>query len=291
VAVGLATGGSPLVDAACDGRLVLRDGGAVPAPALDEVSGVVESRARAGVLWVHNDSGNAARVFAIGLDGRTLGTFTLASVNARDWEDIAAGPGPVAGRRYLYIGDIGDNARSRETISVLRLREPAVDPGTAPVTRSVAAVDRLVLRYPDGPHDAETLLVDPRSGALFVMTKQLDGRSGVFRAPGGLRDGSRTTLRRVATLRLGFGVLVTGGDVSRSGAVIALRAYGAVLLYERPMGKPLWAAFRGRRCTGIAPPELQGEAIALRTSGRAYVTIGEGEHPRVYRVEIRPASG
>jgi hypothetical protein len=290
MAVGLAAGGPPplpaLVDAACDGRLVLREGPRLGSAQLDEVSGVVESRMRPGVLWLHNDSGDTARLFAVGLDGRTLGRFTLAGIDARDWEDVAAGPGPVAGRRYLYVGDIGDNARTRDSISVLRFREPVVDPAGPPTTRRVTAVDELVLRYPDGPHDAEALLVDPRSGVLLIVTKQLDGRAGVFRAPPGLADGSQTVLRRVATLRLGFGVLVTGGDVSRSGSVVALRAYTSVLLYARPAGKPLAAAFRGRRCTGIGPPETQGEAIALRTGGRGYATVGEGQRPRIYRVEI-----
>ena len=145
------------------------------------------------------------------------------------------------------------------------------------------------MRYPDGAHDAEALLVDPRSGDLVVVTKELDGRARVYRAPGRLAAGSETTLRRVATLRLGLAVLVTGGDVSRSGSVVALRTYGSVLLFARPAGKPLWAAFAGRRCRGIAPPELQGEAIAVSSGGRSYVTVGEGERPRIYRVVIRRA--
>ena len=290
-AVGLSAGGPPvppLVDAACDERLVLHRGSALASAELDEVSGVVESRSRRGVLWMHNDSGDTARLFAVGPNGRTLGRFTLAGVEALDWEDIAAGPGPDAGRRYLYVGDIGDNDRDRRTISILRLPEPVVEPAAVPVSRAVA-VDRLVLRYPDGAHDAEALLVDPRSGDLVVVTKELDGRARVYRAPGRLAAGSETTLRRVATLRLGLAVLVTGGDVSRSGSVVALRTYGSVLLFARPAGKPLWGAFAGRRCRGIAPPELQGEAIAVSSGGRSYVTVGEGERPRIYRVVIRRA--
>jgi hypothetical protein len=280
----------PLVDAACDGRLVLRQGGTVSSGELEEVSGVVESRRRAGVLWVHNDSGDTPRLFAIGLDGRTLGVFELDGVAAVDWEDIAAGPGPVQGRRYLYVADIGDNDRQRATVSVVRLAEPLVDPespSAEPVL--VRGADELVLRYPDGPHNAEALLVDPRSGELVVVTKELSGTAEVFRAPAGLIAGSDTMLRRVGSINLGLGSLVTGGDVSPSGNMVALRTYGAVFLYARPKGKPLWAAFRARRCRGIAPPEAQGEAIALRTSGRAYVTIAEGEHPTVHRVQIRSA--
>ena len=275
-----------LLDAACDERLVLRQGGTVASAELNEISGVVESRSRTGVLWVHNDSGDTARIFAIGLNGRTLGIFSLAGIQARDWEDIAAGPGP--GGSSLYVSDIGDNDEERQTVTVLRLREPAVDPQTSsPVTSTITIVDELTLRYPGGPHNAEALIVDPRSGELVIVTKEPDGRALVFRAPAGLADGSETLLRRVALLSLGFGTLVTGADVTRSGSVVTLRTYGSVLLYARPAGKPLWAAFRTKPCSGLAPPERQGEAIALRTGGRAYVTIGEGEHPRVYRVEIR----
>jgi hypothetical protein len=287
IAAGLAAATPPLVDAACDGRLVLRSGGALRAAELDEVSGIVESRRRAGVFWIHNDSGGGARLYAVGLDGRRLATFGLAGVEARDWEDIAAGPGPVAGGRYLYVGDIGDNARRRRTISVLRLREPAVDPAAAPAAGTIRDVDELVLRYPDRAHDAEALLVDPRSGDLLVVTKEVDGRAAVFRASGRLAAGSETVLRRVATLSLGLATLVTGGDVSRSGAVVALRTYGSVLLYLRPAGRPVWAAFRRRPCRGLAPPETQGEAIALRTGGRSYVTVGEGVRPPVHRVGTR----
>jgi hypothetical protein len=288
ITAGLTAATPPLVDAACDGRLVLRSGGVLRPAELDEVSGIVESRRRAGVFWIHNDSGDAARLYAVGLSGRKLATFRLAGVEARDWEDVAAGPGPVAGARYLYVGDIGDNDLVRDTISVLRVREPAVDPASASITGTIDGVAELVLRYPDRAHDAEALLVDPRSGDLLVITKELDGRAAVFRAPGRLAAGSESVLRRVATLRLGLAALVTGGDVSGSGDLVALRTYGSVLLFARPAGKPVWAAFRSRRCRGIAPPETQGEAIALRTGGRSYVTVGEGEHPPVYRVGIRP---
>ena len=39
--------------------------GTVAHGSLDEISGLVVSRQNAGVLWVHNDSGDSARVFAM----------------------------------------------------------------------------------------------------------------------------------------------------------------------------------------------------------------------------------
>src|SRR5262249_7387635 len=103
------------------------EAGTVDSDAIFEASGLVASRAHSGVWWVHNDSGDSARVFAISSEGALLGTFQLAGASAQDWEDIALGPGPKSGVDYLYLGDIGDNGEARENIVVWRLEEPAVE--------------------------------------------------------------------------------------------------------------------------------------------------------------------
>ena len=73
-----------------------------------EASGMAPSAIDAEVVWLHNDSGDTARVFGVTLDGDLVATVTLAGVVAWDWEDMAAGP--CGDQRCLYIGDIGDNA-------------------------------------------------------------------------------------------------------------------------------------------------------------------------------------
>ena len=85
-----------VLDAVCQGTLVASTPGTVASAAVDELSGISASRRTDGVWWVHNDSGDSARVFAVGTDGRDLGEFDLAGTAAVDWEDIAVGPGPVA---------------------------------------------------------------------------------------------------------------------------------------------------------------------------------------------------
>ena len=138
-------------------------------PLIREVSGMVLSRKNSGVLWVHNDSGDSARVYALTLDGRLIATFILVGVDAIDWEDIAIGPGPEPGLDYIYVADIGDNGFSREEIEIYRFPEPLVDKGTQSVL--VDRVERIVLSYPDQAHDAETLLVDPVDGGIYIITK------------------------------------------------------------------------------------------------------------------------
>ena len=62
-------------------------------PELDELSGAATSRIHVG-LWAHNDKGDDARIFGVGLDGSDAGVWELTGVEATDGEDIAVGPGP-----------------------------------------------------------------------------------------------------------------------------------------------------------------------------------------------------
>jgi hypothetical protein len=283
----------PVLDAACNSTLVASTTGTVASDAIDEASGIAASRRVDGVWWVHNDSGDTARVFAIDGTGATLGEYALSGATAVDWEDIAAGPGPTAGVSYLYVGDIGDNTQSRASVQVYRVPEPLVSP-KAPVTtpQTLTGVATLNLRYPDGAHDAEALLVDPVTGQLFVITKDLAGGvAQVFQAPANLAAGSTTTLTQVATFTLGALQGVTAADVTPAGDVVALRTYFGVRLYPRPAGTSLGDAFSQTPCTGAAAPfgsassasEPQGEAIGFTRDGRGYMTLSEGAHVPLHR--------
>jgi hypothetical protein len=280
----------PVYGAACAHSLLASIPGAVASSEIDEASGIAASRRTDGVWWVDNDSGDSARLFAVGDDGRDLGEFDLAGASAVDWEAVAVGPGPQPGVSYLYAGDIGDNGGTRTAIQVYRVPEPAV--AGAPGVHTLTGVETLALVYPDGPHDAEALFVDPRFGSLFVVTKDLVGGVGhVFSAPAGLAAGSTTTLTPVATVSLGPGQGVTGADITPRGDVIALRTYLGVHLYERGDGASVAAALSATPCDGAAPPfgggtsasEPQGEAIGFTRDGRGYVTVSEGAHQSLHR--------
>jgi hypothetical protein len=273
-------------DAACAGTLVASTPGNIASNAITELSGLVASRRSDGVWWGNNDSGDSARVFAFGDDGRDLGTYELSGATAVDWEDIAAGPGPTAGTNYLYAADIGDNARARTSVRVYRVAEPAVDPNaSAPAAQTLTGVETLTLTYPDGAHDAEAFVVDPTSRALYIVTKESSGTAIVFRAPPDPAAGSTTTLTQVATVPLGagFGSLVTGADVTPAGDVVGLRTYTKVMLYRRATGGSLESAFTASTCAGKSATEAQGESIGFTRSGRGYVTASEGGHPALHQ--------
>src|SRR6185436_19838271 len=136
-----------------------------------------------GVLWTHNDSGYPGTVFALSTNGSLLVAYSIPNTFSGNFEDISFGPGPNPEQQYIYLGDIGDDSLSRSTIRVMRFAEPAVYAysGDAPRFLTVPSAQEITLAYPDGPFDAEALLVDPLTGDLFIATK-LDDSSRIYRA-------------------------------------------------------------------------------------------------------------
>ena len=287
--------------ALCDLSIPDATPGAVASPDLIEISGLAASRAQ-DVLWAHNDSGDTARVFAVGLDGAALATYTLNGAEAVDWEDMAVGPGPDASATYLYLGDIGDNAAARPQVVVYRVPEPEVSPAASSLT---VDADAIALTYPDGPHDAETLLVDPVTGDLFIVTKDITGGpSGLYRASAASLGAPPVTLERVATIDFaaltpqqtipagapplpsGLPKVPTGGDISPDGSRIAVRTYGTVWVWQRSSGSSVADAFAAAPCEGPSALEPQGEAIAFLPNSAGYVTASEGANPPLH--QFRP---
>lgn len=275
-AAGLATqtaGAMPVVAAAPVQIATLAD------RAVRESSGVVASRRDAGIFWTHNDSGDGPLVYAFDREGRARGTWRVAGAQARDWEDIAAGPGPERGQTYLYAGDIGDNGREREFIVVYRFAEPQVAPYSADAARpqETAPAEAIRLKYPDGARNAEALLVHPRTGDLYVVTKAAQS-AGVYKLAAPFAAGEVHTLAHVASLRGPdfFGALVTGGDISPDGTRVALCDYAQGYELTLPEGArgfdEVWTQKPSAVPLGL---RMQGEAVCYRLDGAALLATSE----------------
>ena len=261
------------------GPLRARITGRVADASANELSGLVRSRSQPDLLWSHDDSGAGPVLFGLLADGRVVARPTITGAQAVDWEDIAVGPAPD-GRPLLYVGDIGDNASRRPSIDVYRVTEPRV--GAA----ATAPAARLQLRYPDGAHDAEALLIDPLRGGLVIVTKALGG-GRAYAAPARLPAGSQTTLRRGPAIALS---LVTAGDVSADGRIVVLRGYDRLAVWIRRGREPLTTTLRRAPC--LSPTSLaaegQGEAIALDRRGANFATVAEGSPAVLRRYTVAP---
>ena len=136
----------------------LDDVGQVSESELTEASGLAASRHHADVLWTHNDSGDRARLFALDHSATTLAELTITGPPPIDWEDISVTESAI------WIGDIGDNNLERTSISVWRIEEPSELTHTGSLGSS-----QLTLTYPDGPRDAEALVVFDEN--IWIFTK------------------------------------------------------------------------------------------------------------------------
>lgn len=187
-----------------------------------------------------------------------------------DVEDLALAPDGA-----LWLADSGDNDRVRDTVALHR-----VEPGGG------AALYRLM--FPDGPHDAEALLLD-RAGVPHLVTKEVLGGAGVYRPAGPLTEPGPTPLERVGTVILGptdtpggplgrtGSTVVTGGAVSADGTIVALRTYTDAYLWFAPDGDVV-AALGHDPVRVPLPGEPQGEAVALAPGG-ALLSASEGGAP------------
>ena len=235
-----------------------------------EASGLAASRRNRGVLWTHNDSGARDQLYALSTDGRHLGAYHATGAGWRDWEDMALGPGPSPGVDYLYVGDIGDNFASQELKRVYRVPEPQVDTTQTPVTVYLGGVETIIFRYPDGPRNAETLMIDNRTGDIYVVTKGAE--ADVYCLPYPQSTVDTVAAERVGTLPIAS---VTAGDISACGSEILLKTYTSIYYWPRGREESIWEALTRNRRSVPYWPEPQGEALAWAVDGSGFYTLSE----------------
>jgi len=252
-------------------------------PAIDEASGIAVSRQNSDYIWTHNDSGDMNRIFLIRKDGTWMGAFRLLGAGNRDWEDMAMGPGPIEGENYLYIGEIGDNLGRYPIKYIYRLPEPDINLADSTVQWvDVANVDRIPFVYPDSiMMDAETLLVDPLTKDIYIITKR-EFPVTVYKLPFPHSKVDTTVAIIYGTLPF---TTATAGDISADGKEIIVKTYDKVFLWTRNEGETIGDAFMRQPLRVPYTPEMQGEAISFPQDGSGYYTLSEsrgGITPVVY---------
>ncbi|WP_020533567.1 hypothetical protein [Flexithrix dorotheae] len=248
--------------------------GNIPTPELEEISGIVASSHHEGHLWCINDSGNPANLFLIDNKGKLKGSIDFPDLKNRDWEDIAIGPGSENGKNYIYIGDIGDNEGKYEYISVYRFEEPEMNLSETPFSKTIGKIEEIKIRYPDQARDAETLLVDPFSKDLFIISKR-DLNVIVFKLSYPFSFFEINTLEKIGILKF---PLATGGDISNDGHEILIRNYTDVYYWSREKGTSLEEALLtpGYRIENFnSDLEPQGEAICFGSDSKGFYSCSE----------------
>ncbi len=259
-------------------------------PEMDEISGIASSHTNKNILYVHNDSGDTSRFFAISPNGQLKETFYFKAdpknpaANVIDCEDIAVGPGTEKGKSYIYLGDIGDNHKARQSINVYRFLEPVIDGNKSKATLKPNIIH---LKYPDGAHDAETLMVDPAERLLYIVTKREDS-VGVYTAPLNASFTSTILLQKRCKIHFkGLPLLkwITAGDIAADGSKILLKSYQKVYYWKRLPGIPVWKTLQQNPAELPYTAEKQGEAIGFTPDGKGYYTTSEGKYAPIYHYQ------
>jgi hypothetical protein len=193
---------------------------------------------------------------------------TLFHGRNRDWEDIAMGPGPDARKKYIYVADIGDNWAQYQEKFIYRFEEPKLG-----VQREVTITqfDTLTLKTTDGKWDAETILIDPLTNELYLISKREEA-VGLYTIP---YPFSRDTLELIKLRTLPFTKIVTG-SISTDGSELLLKDYEKVYYWKRKEGESIQEVLIRKPIELPYDHEPQGEAIAWSLKGDKFYTLSEG---------------
>lgn len=240
-----------------------------------EASGIASSLPLKGFYWTHNDSGNKPEVYLLNNKGVLISTITLDGVSNRDWEDIAEGIGPVKGKSYVYVGDIGDNAGIRKHIRIYRFPEPEKIPGE----HETVTPDVLTLKFPNGPRDAESLMIDPISKQIYILSKREKEVSLYKTKQLFFKDGDKVVLEKLIKLPYTW---VTSGDISKDGHHIVIKTLTTIYYWHRNSNESVEDAMAKPAKELPYVVEKQGEGITITPNNDGYVTISEGKNAPIY---------
>jgi hypothetical protein len=277
------TGGTQFKPPRTTGRIASKD--------ITESSGIAASKCQPGVYWTHNDSGDDAFIFAINERGDDLGTWRVLNSENIDWEDIAEFRDP-SGKCLIYIGEIGDNKIQRQVHAVYRVAEPTIsDASTGTDLKhalSTEPAEQMKFSYPDHNYNAETLMVHPVTGDIYVLTKRFDGPSGIYKLKPAFGSDAVTIAEKLGELAVpnvpnGY---LTGGDISPDGKHVAVCDYTAAYELTLPANAAAFDDIWKQKPIMIDRGELeQGEAVGYTPDGNELVLTSEKKHAPVIVVE------
>ncbi len=264
---------------------------------LAEISGMARSYRDADLLWVHNDSGDKARLHAIDTTGGYRAQLKIEHADNRDWEDLASFS--LDGKPYLMVADIGDNEARRKFLTLYAVAEPEL---RGDDKLSAEPAWRIDFRYPDGPRDAEAVAVDATERQVYIVSKR-DLPPVLYRLPLRPEDKETIVAERIGELsalpRPARGALAfaagardwhwqpTAMDIAADGRFVVLLTYGALYYFQRGdagtaaalAAPPLRFALRGHR---------NAEALAASSDGlRLFLTVEQRFAP-LLRIDMSP---
>ena len=257
------------------------DLGEIESDKILEASGLASSKFNENILWTHNDSGDLNRIFAMDINGNHVGEFLLNNIENRDWEDIAIGPGPMEGVDYIFVGDIGDNRSENDVKHIYRFLEPQVYTNNQSSELNIDNIESISYQYEDGNRDAETLIVDPITKDIIIISKREESAVHVYSLPFPHDTENILTAQLIMTkdfypnINFNTSQWIVAGDISKDGSEILIKSYTDVFYFSRESNQSIFDVLN---TSGVKLPyvtEPQGEAICWDRMTSGYFTLSE----------------
>jgi len=265
--------------------------GKIESGEVTESSGIVASRCNENALWTHNDSGNQNLIYALNIKGEHLGAWRVTGSKNKDWEGVGTFQN-AKGECFLYLGDIGNNARARGELIIYRVKEPRISQKNKSADKNnpetTEAAEAIKINYPDFRHDAETLIVHPNTGDIYILTKRISGAAGVYRLKANYATDKTNTLEKIGDFSVpaipnGF---LTGGDVSADGKRVVIcdyfNAYEIMLPENAKKFDEIW---QQKPVVIQLGERQQGEAICYSLDGESIFATSEKKNSPIIEVK------
>ncbi|MFK4153128.1 WD40 repeat domain-containing protein [Streptomyces fungicidicus] len=245
------------------------EGFTVKDPRITESSGLAASRLHPGVYWTHNDSDDGPYLYAVdSATGETVARLTLTGIGSpRDVEAVSIGPG-----NRIFVGDIGDNLGGTwPYVWIYELPEPKE------LKDATVRATQYVVKYSDGARDAESMVVHPKTGRVYIVDKKEEG-GHLYEGPAKLSATGDNVFRPIAPVEL----WATDAALSPDGEQLAVRGYFGGIHYS-------WKGGELQRKGRLSVPlQGQGESVTYSADGSRLMYGSEGTQSAV---ESREAPG
>ncbi|CAM5665571.1 MULTISPECIES: WD40 repeat domain-containing protein [Streptomyces] len=240
-------------------------------PRITESSGLAASRQHPGIYWTHNDQDTGAYLYAVDSStGETVATITMTGVGTpRDVEAISMGPD-----NQLYVGDIGDNDGVQwPYVWIYRLPEPKT------LKDQTIRATQYVVKYTDGTRDAESMVVHPKTGRVYIIDKHEDG-GHLYEGPAELSPSGTNVFEPTVPVDM----WATDAAFSPDGRTLAVRGYLGGIAYD-------WNGGKLKRLERISVPLGQGESASYSPDGSKLMLGMEGAGSTVVAEDAPGAAG
>ena len=243
--------------------------GKVSDPALDEISGIISSINNPGMFWVHNDSGDDAKVYLIDSAANLICTYQLEGVEAVDIEDIAWVE--LNGQSFVVLADIGDNLAKRTNLSLYIFPEPVIKAGVKADSISRSFISIKHLNYPGKARDAEAIFIDPLDKQFYLISKR-ELRSSLYSAEIFKEDKPNYILKPRLSFPFTF---ITAADISPKRDAVVMKNLTSIFYWPLDSKASLVEALKHQPLPIPYEPEPQGEAITFDRKSDGIFTISE----------------